>query len=636
LRIDADGSVPVVVAPALVSDASLVGVQDPARPAAHAARHARDPRQHPWLVTAGVAVVYLALSALANRGAWAHGIAHTIQTSGGNDVPEEVWFLAQTPWVLLHGHNPFVNNWLNAPAGINLMDNTTMPLLGILGFPITYFFGPIATFNVLIDFAIFASAMSFFVMARRFVTWWPAAFVGGLAYGFSPFTAATADGHIFLLFQAVPPLVIYFVDRFLRPPETSALWSGVAVGLCFVAQFYVSTEAFASLAVMTGIALVIGVLYVLWKHVPLQRRRLMTFVCCTAVVVIVGVGYGAVVAITGPQHITGPAQPAAAVAGMATDPLGLVLPTTNQHFTVGHTILADSLVAARDPNWKIVFDALIENGSYVGAPLLIALVVGTIVLRRNRLALFCAGMGAIALIMSMGSYLHVGGHRTGIPLPFIVIAHLPLLNSSVASRWVTYFWLFAALLLALVVDAAYKAMAHAGQMGRLGAGAVCGLGTVVVLFPLVPAWPYQSAPAVVPSWFTTGARSLPAGSAAVIYPLANPTDDSAMLWQAMARMTFRMPGGFAVIPGANGANTFVGAPSPLKGALDECEGGAASVPGFTAADVRSQLRAWQTQTVTVVSSAPGAACAAELFTRALGSPQHTGGVLVWPHLHGRS
>ena len=68
-------------------------------------------------MTAGVAVVYLGLSVFANGSAWTHGIAHSIQTSGGNDVPEEIWFLAQTPWVLLHGHNPLVNNWLNYPAG---------------------------------------------------------------------------------------------------------------------------------------------------------------------------------------------------------------------------------------------------------------------------------------------------------------------------------------------------------------------------------------------------------------------------------------------------------------------------------------------------------------------------------------
>ena len=583
-------------------------------------------------MTAGVAAVYLALSLLANRSAWTQGIAHTIQTAGGNDVPEEIWFLAQTPWVLLHAHNPLVNNWLNAPGGIDLMDNTTMPLLGIVGFPITLLFGPIATFNVLLDLAIFASAMSFFAMARRFVRWWPAAFVGGLAYGFSPFTAATANGHLFLLFQAVPPLLVLFVDRFFRSDKASPVWSGVAVGLCFVAQFYISTEVFASLIVMTAIAVVIGLGFVVWKHVPLDRRRTATFAGCAAVIVALGIGYGAWLAVAGPQHITGPAQPASAIAGETVDPLGLVVPTIDQHFTFGHAPLGDSLTALRTPQWAIVLDSPIENGSYVGVPLLIALVVGTIVLRRKRLALFCAAMGAIGLIFSFGAHLHYDGHRTGIPLPFLVIVHLPLLDSSVAARWITYFWLFAALLLALLLDAIFSAVAARRRLGRPGAAAVSGLVALAVLLPLVPAWPYSAAAASVPTWFTTGARSLPAGSAALVYPIASSSNDSSMLWQAMAQMQFRMPGGFAVIPGPNGANTFNGQPSALQGALAQCEGGASAVRDFPAAAVRAQLRRWHTRTVAVVPTAPGAGCATRLFTTALGPGRRVGGAVVWSNV----
>ena len=91
-------------APVLTRDAAL--------PAGGGPRHARVTRR-PWLVTAGVALVYLALSAVANGNTSTHGVAHTLQPSGGNDVAEEIWFLAQTPWVLLHGHNPFVNDWLD-------------------------------------------------------------------------------------------------------------------------------------------------------------------------------------------------------------------------------------------------------------------------------------------------------------------------------------------------------------------------------------------------------------------------------------------------------------------------------------------------------------------------------------------
>jgi uncharacterized membrane protein (DUF485 family) len=586
----------------------------------------------PWVITASVAVVYLALSVLANADAWSHGVAHTIQTSGGNDVPEEIWFLAQTPWVLLHGHNPLVNNWLNAPAGVNLMDNTTMPLFGIVGFPVTLLFGPIATYNVLIDLAIFSSALSFFAMARRFVSWWPAAFVGGLLYGFSPFTAATANAHLFLVFQAVPPLVILLVDRFLRSPSASPWWAGLAVGLCFVAEFYVSTEAFASLVVMTVITLVVAAVFVLRARPTFDRRRLALMGASAVVVIALGTGYGAWVAVAGPQHITGTAQPATVIAGESIDPYGLVVPTLNQHFTLGHAALGDSFVAIRDTNWNIVVESPLENGSYVGLPLLLGLVIAAVVLRRTRIALFCTVMGAIALVLSLGPHLHVDGHRTDIPLPFIALAHLPLLGSSEAARWLTYFWLFAALLLALLLSAVARAVSARPRAGRR-AGAVAGgaLG-VVLLLPLLPAWPYSAAAADVPAWFTHGARSLPSHSDAVIYPLATSADDSAMLWQAMADLDFRMPGGFAVIPGPTGANTFAGQTSPLQGALAACRAGTGgTTPALSATAVRSQLERWRTRTVAVVPTAPGAACATSLFTQALGPPQRVGGVLLWPH-----
>jgi len=364
----------------------------------------------------------------------------------------------------------------------------------------------------------------------------------------------------------------------------------------------------------------------------LDGRRLAKMVLCAAIVVGAGTGYGAWMAVAGPEHITGPAQPAAAIAGETVDPLGLVVPTLDQRFTFGHAALGDSLVAARDSNWHIVFESPLENGSYVGAPLLVALIVGGIVLRRKRIVLFCAAMGAIALVMSMGSYLHVDGHRTGVPLPFIVIAHLPLLNSSIASRWVTYFWLFAALLLALIIDAVYRSAVAANRLGRAGGVAVSAVVAASVLIPLVPAWPYSAAPANVPTWFTTAAPSVPAGSTAVIYPWATAADDSAMLWQAMADMTFRMPGGFAVIPGPTGASSFSAQASPLQGALAGCTAGASSTPSLPPGAVRTQLRTWHTRIVVVVPTSPGAACARALFAGALGPPQRAGGVVVWSNL----
>ena len=52
-------------------------------------------------------------------------------------------------------------------------------------------------------------------------------------------------------------------------------------------------------------------------------------------------GYGAWLAVAGPHHITGPAQPATAIAGVTNDPVGLVVPTLDQRFTLGHTTLGN-------------------------------------------------------------------------------------------------------------------------------------------------------------------------------------------------------------------------------------------------------------------------------------------------------
>ena len=569
-------------------------------------------------------VVYVLLALVANRGVWVHGFAHTLQSSGGNDTAEEVWFLAQTPWHIVHGVNPFDNAWLNVPVGVNLMDNTTMPLLGVLGAPVTLLFGPIATLNVLIALGFSLSATAFFLMARRFTTWWPAAFVGGLVYGFCPFAVAEATAHLFLIFNVFPPLIILVIHRFVSTDERSPWLYGLALGGCFLAQFYISSEAFASLVVVSLLALVVGGL-LLVGHLDVDLTRIAKMVAVAVVVAVLGVGYGAWVALEGPAHIHGPAQPAVAIAGISSDPAGLVVPTQNQHFTLGQAGRGDSYVAQRDANWHVVIDLTLENGTYVGLPLLVLLVAGVVVLRRVRFAVFTAVMAAATMLLSMGSYLHVDGHRTAVPLPFIVLAHLPLLSSGSAARYVIFFWLFAALLLALILDRLHDMLA---STDRIRAAAVCLVVAIVALVPLVPAWPYPSSAASVPSFFTTTARSLPVGTTVVVFPSSNPGDSSAMLWQAMSDMTFRMPGGYAVFASApHGIASFNPAPSVLGTAMASCVAGV--TPQIAPSATRSVLRGWDARDVVVVPGTGGAACATALFDRALGPHRSEGGVSVW-------
>ena len=66
-------------------------------------------------------------------------------TQLGGDQFGTVWFLRWVPFAVTHGDNPLVTDFANYPHGVNLLDNTSVPLLGLFGAPITWAWGAIAT-----------------------------------------------------------------------------------------------------------------------------------------------------------------------------------------------------------------------------------------------------------------------------------------------------------------------------------------------------------------------------------------------------------------------------------------------------------------------------------------------------------
>ena len=248
------------------------------------------------------------------------------------------------------------------------------------------------------------------------------------------------------------------------------------------------------------------------------------------------------------------------------------------------------------------------------------LVVGAVLLRSRRIAIFAAVMALMALILSLGSRLHFDGHRTTIPLPFALLSRLPLLDSGIAVRYMGLFWLFAALLLVVILDASYCRLLSDGAT-KHSARALVGASALAVfaLFPLVPAWPYPSSTSQVPRWFTSDGRALSVGTGVLVYPFASSSDASAMVWQASANLAFKMPGGYAVFAGRSGKATFASSASVLQEALALCYQG--RILPLQESVVRSELRSLGVSHVVVSVSAPGATCATRLFARSLGIPR---------------
>src|SRR5665213_1110803 len=192
------------------------------------------------------------------RGVWStHPTSTTI--CGCGDAARFLWFFEWPAFALSHGHNVLYSPWLFHPTGINLLNDTSVLALAVVLTPVTLAFGPVASMNVALTLTPFLSALAMFVLLRRWVRWGPAAFVGGLVYGFSPFVITElALTQLNIAFLAVPPLVVLLLDELLVRQRHSAYRSGSMLALLLAVQFFVSTEVL----VITVLFGVLGVLFV--------------------------------------------------------------------------------------------------------------------------------------------------------------------------------------------------------------------------------------------------------------------------------------------------------------------------------------------------------------------------------------
>ncbi|PZS19178.1 MAG: hypothetical protein DLM54_07500 [Acidimicrobiales bacterium] len=538
---------------------------------------------------------------------------------GCGDIALNSWFLAWTPFAILHGHNPLLSTWANYPHGVNLMDNASMMLPALLVAPVTLALGPLVSFNLLATLAFAGSATAAFFVLRRYAPWPPAAFVGGLLYGFSPYMVNQGLGHIHLTLVAFPPLLMLVLDEVLVRQRRPPIPCGIILGLLVVAQFFTSTEVLASTAIMAAIGVVI--LLGVRRLSGSCMRRASVSLLVAGVVAVVILAVPLYVLVAGPQHINGPAQPNGAIysANMG----GPIVAPGTMVFSTARS----SMTSAK---WFGIAD-IVENGTYLGIPLLMVLALVGLRFRRERLVCFGLAMAAIAFVIALGARLDVGTRRTGIRLPFTIFQHLPLLQSLLAVRFMLYVDLFIGLVLAVGIDR-IQSVGFGALKGGLRAGAVATLVGMAALVPLVPRWPYSTQREEVPRWFVSNdVRVVPAGSVVVTYPFG-PTPYSPLLWQAQANLRYRIPDGDFQTPGPGGRVTVLPNPTTLQALLTDYYTGEPP-PALSASlitQARADLERWNTWAVVVAREGAAPNRAVELFRRVLGEPPtwHDG-VAVW-------
>lgn len=574
------------------------------------------------LAVAGLA--YLALGFVLWVHAWAAG-ATTHTLCGCGDPALFLWFFQWPATALSHGQNPFFSTALFHPHGINLLAQTSVTGLSLPLVPVTWIWGPVASLNVASTIAPALTAFTAFVVIRRWVSWTPAAFIGGLLYGFSPFVLTSLEfAHLMTAALMLLPLILAALDEILVRQRHSPLWAGVLLAVLFFGQFFLSSELLAIVVVVVVIC-VLGLVVAGLVSSPSTVRAKFPH---AAKALVVALGFAVVLlafpvwyALKGPASLTGLVWPNVGVIG-GFIPSNFVTTGYSQHSNV--------------------FLAL---GGYEGAPLadaadvgwsfLAVMLVGLAAFWRDRRLWFFGLTFVVCAIFSLGE-------RHGQFEPAWVFTKLPVLENIIEQRFMAVGFLAAAIFLAVVLERVRRLLPQwHGAVGSLASLAVAAVALVPMALVFGARLPFTMQAVTLPRWYEQVAPSLPPGRVLLSYPAPFSGLQQAMAWQAVNRMHYSQAGG----GGPEGVAARAGSAEPgfkILVALDFGVG--VDPPAGTQAEfaaVRHALAVWEVDTVVIATDAraPKAqrghdpAYAVAFMTAALGrKPTLEAGAWVWHHV----
>ena len=508
---------------------------------------------------------YLVLSLFIWSNVW---VSHPTSTTvcGCGDSAGAIWVMEWPAYAIAHGLNPFYTAAMGYPGGFNLLSNAAAPAIGIFLAPVTWLFGPVASLNVALTLSPVLSALAMFVLLRRWVQWTPAAFIGGLFYGFCPFIVTYLTNAAFNLGMAVvPPLVVACLDELLIRQRRRPMMTGILLGLLVTLQFFISTEVLAMTVMVIVAALVFLATYAAFKHPENLRSHARFAIIGLLVGVMISVtllAYPVWFAIAGPAHLSEPVWgvPTYLFAG------GVDGGTTLERFVT--PAWSPAVLAAGAHNFG-GYQGPSLSWQYFGVGIFPVLIGGCIVWRRDRRLWIFGAVAVISALLSLGSRLPLGPSMS-LRLPWGAVESLPLFENIFPSRFVLFTYMAVAVMLGLIVDYTYRAVnrrlkeakdaacrhSNEGTGPRLphwtGAAVAVVLAAIAIAPPaayLAQTIPVTAEQVVLPTWFKTVAPQLTRHQVLLIFPANFGGVYSPVAWQAVDRMSFSKVG--AVGPGAS-------------------------------------------------------------------------------------
>jgi hypothetical protein len=373
---------------------------------------------------------------------WTTDLPGGAHKDGLEDAYQNVWNLWWMHEALARPTNPLITDRFFYPEQPNLYYHTLSPINTLLAVPITALWGPIAGFNAVAFLSCVLGALGMWWLAYDRTHAHAAALLAGIVYAFSPFhmAALITDGQLQIVALHWLPFYVLFL---LRAAEQGGKHNGLLAGLFLVLNAWTDWYYTLFLLIFTA-----G--YAAWRLLARTRdwharRTLVARLAAIGALFALGAApllVPMLIEATRATYMN--IYPADDPERLVIDLLALVLPA-RQHPWWG----------AAPWDWGVQID--VNRRFYLGAVALGLAVFG---------ALRCPAArrwGVIALasgVLALGPTLRVNGQSTGVPLPYRLLANLPIIR---LSRQPDRFDVLITLALAMMVAYGARALLEIGR-----------------------------------------------------------------------------------------------------------------------------------------------------------------------------
>ena len=449
-----------------------------------------------------------------------HGESLTREIAGqGSDPFAFIWFLAWWPWALSHRIDPLFTTLVWQPAGVCLTWLTSVPLLSVLGWPLTLL-SPVLTFNFFVLLSPILAAFMAYLLCLHLTEKPAAAGIGGFLFGYSSYEMGQDTAVLNLSFTLLVPAMLLIVLRRLED-GLSRQRVILLAALALVSEFLISIEIFAMIFVFGGIAWALAMVYLPERRILL--RRLVVDALLTAPLVLLLLSP---LLLSMARHAKTVHLPGIWPYYFTTDLLNFVVPSRTNLFGGWFGFISDRFNGGVQ-----------EKDGYLGLPLLLIILLfakeqARLPARRLLLVMFL-----LLAVLSLGPRLWIGGDYFNVVLPWALLMHLPLLAGALPVR----FGLFVSLCAALIASywLAYPTEQR-GQRRRL----LLGLAACVFLLPNWHPW----RPVPESQFFAAGRTQAALGANARVLLLPFSINGASSYWQAENHFGFVQTGGYLGFP----------------------------------------------------------------------------------------